>query len=139
MATVKDTIDVNVPAALAYSYWLKFEDFPKFMDDVEEIKKIDEKRMHWRAKVAGKKEEWDAEVTDTIPERRIAWRSISGTKNNGAVEFQSISSDITRVALELDYEPKGMVEKAGEKLGLDKRAVHKDLENFKKMVEEKRI
>lgn len=135
MATVKDTIDVNVPAALAYSYWLKFEDFPKFMDDVEEIKKFDEKHMHWRAKVAGKKEEWDAEVTDTIPERRIAWRSTSGVKNNGTVEFEPVSDTITRVALEIDYEPQGIIEKAGEKLGVDKRAVHKDLENFKKMIE----
>ncbi|MFA5531213.1 MAG: SRPBCC family protein [Thiohalomonadaceae bacterium] len=135
MATVKDTIDVNVPAALAYSYWLKFEDFPKFMDDVEEVKKFDDKHMHWKAKVAGKKEEWDAEVTDTIPERRIAWRSTSGIKNNGTVEFEPVSDTITRVALELDYEPHGLVEKAGGMLGIDKRAVHKDLENFKKLIE----
>jgi uncharacterized membrane protein len=137
MASVKDTIDVNVPAALAYSYWLRFEDFPKFMDNVEEVKKLDDKHMHWRAKVAGKKEEWDAEVTDTIPERRIAWRSTTGAKNNGAVEFEPISSDITRIALELDYEPQGLIEKTGEKLGLEKHAVHKNLENFKNLVEKR--
>ncbi|MGE0082237.1 MAG: SRPBCC family protein [Thiohalomonadaceae bacterium] len=137
MATVKDTIEVNVPAALAYSYWLKFEDFPKFMDDVEEIRKYDDKRMHWKAKVAGKKEEWDAEVTDTVPERRIAWRSTSGIKNNGRVEFEPVSDTVTRVALEIDYEPHGLIEKAGSKLGIDKRAVHKDLENFKKLIEKR--
>ncbi len=135
MASVKDSIDVNVPASLAYTYWSRFEDFPKFMDDVEEIRRTSPDQLHWRAKVAGKKEEWDAKVTEDVPAKRISWRSIGGVKNGGTVSFEMLSPTSTRVALEMDYEPAGMVEKAGGFLGVDKRHVHKELENFKRFAE----
>jgi uncharacterized membrane protein len=135
MVTVKDSIEVNVPASLAYTYWSRFEDFPKFMGGVEEIRRTSADQMHWRAKVAGKKEEWDAKVTEDVPSRRIAWRSTSGLKNGGSVAFEILSPTSTRIDLAMDYEPEGLMEKAGAFLGMDKRQVHRDLENFKKYAE----
>jgi len=135
MATVKDSIEVNIPAALAYSYWSRFEDFPKFMEEVEEIRVHSPDSMHWRTKIAGKQEEWDAKVVENIPAKRIAWQSISGLKNKGAVIFDAISPNTTRIELEMDYEPSGVMEKVGDVLGVDERRVHKNLENFKHYVE----
>ncbi len=136
MARISDTIDVNVPVSTAYMHWVHYEDFPKFMKGVEEVRRLDEKRVHWRAKVAGKKEEWDAEITEDLPDRRIAWRSLSGTKNDGMVEFEAISDGSTRVHVTMDYEPKGLIEKAGDLVGMDKQRLHGDLKHFKEFVEE---
>lgn len=135
MATIKDSIDVNVPVSAAYRQWSHFEDFPKFMEGIEEVRQYDPKHIHWRAKIAGKREEWDAEVSDNIPDRKIAWHSVAGVKNNGKVEFQPITPTTTRVNVEMDYEPRGMIERIGDMLGMDKRRVHKDLKNFKHYVE----
>src|SRR5690606_35560111 len=84
MTSVKDSIEVDVPLSTAYNQWTQFEDFPKFMDDVQEIKQIDDTHTHWRASIAGQEYEWDAEITEQIPDRRIAWRSTSGPHNAGA-------------------------------------------------------
>jgi uncharacterized membrane protein len=139
MATVKDSIEVNVSAALAHAYWSRFEEFPKFMEEVQEIKRYSPDTIHWKAKIAGKEEEWDAKVTENIPSRRIVWKSTSGLKNNGAVMFEPISPTTTRVELEMEYEPKGVTEKVGEMLGIDKNRVHKNLESFKRYAESQTI
>ncbi len=135
MATVKDSIDVDLPLPSVYSSWSRFEDFPHFMEGIEEVRKLDDMHHHWRAKVAGKHEEWDSEVTEEIPDKRIAWRSTSGHKNDGVVEFEPISPTSTRIHLKLDYEPSGVGEKIGGMLGLDERKVKKDLKQFKDYVE----
>jgi uncharacterized membrane protein len=88
-STVQESIEVNVPVHTAYNQWTQFEDFPKFMDGVEEVRQLDDTHLHWRAKVFGKEEEWDAEITEQIPDKRIAWRSISGIPNAGVVTFQN--------------------------------------------------
>lgn len=135
MATIRDSIDVKVPASVAYQQWSHYENFPSFMEGIEEVRRVDERHMHWRAKVGGKRMEWDSEVTDMVPGRRIAWRSTSGARNDGIVEFEAISPDSTRVQVQMDYEPRGMMEKVGDALGLDERRVHKDLEHFREYAE----
>ena len=139
MAAVRDSIEVNVSAALAHAYWSRFEDFPKFMEEVEEVRRYSPDTMHWRTKIAGKHEEWDAKVTENIPSRRIVWKSTTGLKNNGAVMFEPISPTTTRVELQMEYEPHGLVEKVGDVLGMDKRRLHKNLESFKRYAESQTI
>jgi uncharacterized membrane protein len=85
--TIDCAIEVQVPASTAYNAWTQFELFPSFMEDVEEVKQKDDRHLHWRAKVWGKTEEWDAEITEQIPDKRIAWRSEGGATNAGVVTF----------------------------------------------------
>lgn len=138
MATIEDSVDINAPISDVYNQWSHFEDFPRFMEGIEEIRRLDPSRYHWRARVAGKEEEWDAEVTENVPDTRIAWRSTSGRQNDGVVEFEPISPSSTRVHLKMDYEPSGVTEKVGDALGVDKRRIHSDLEHFKQYVEQKK-
>jgi uncharacterized membrane protein len=134
-SSTSESIDVNVPVSTAYNQWTQFEDFPKFMDSVHEIRQIDDTHLHWRADVAGKTEEWDAEITEQIPDERIAWRSTSGVKNAGVVTFHKISDNTTRVMLQMDYDPQTVTEKVGDALGLVKMQLKGNLKRFKELLE----
>lgn len=135
MATVEKSIEVNVPISTAYNQWTQFEDFPAFMEGIEEVRQVDDTHLHWRAEVAGKDKEWDAEITEQIPDQRIAWRSTTGALNAGVVTFHHISDEVTRIMLQMDYEPEGMTENVGNMLGVFTRRVEGDLERFKAFLE----
>ncbi len=134
-STTAESIEVNVPVSTAYNQWTQFEDFPKFMDSVHEVRQLDDTHLHWRADVAGKEEEWDAEITEQIPDKRIAWRSITGVRNSGVVTFHKISDSTTRITLQMDYEPRGIDEKIGDTLGLVKMQTKANLKRFKELLE----
>jgi len=134
-STVEESIEVNVPISTAYNQWTQFEDFPKFMDSVHEVHQLDDKHLHWKASVAGKEKEWDAEITEQIPEDRIAWRSLGGVKNAGVVTFHKIADDKTRIMLQMDYDPQSVDEKIGDALGFVKMQTKSNLERFKQLVE----
>jgi uncharacterized membrane protein len=135
MSTVDRTIDVRVPVRTAYNQWTQFEDFPKFMEGVKEIRQIDDTHLYWRAELGGKQEEWEAEITEQIPDERIAWHSTSGSPNAGVVTFQPLSGNETRVAVHMEYAPQGVVEKTGDTLGVVSSRVEGDLERFKQFIE----
>lgn len=135
MASIEKTIEVNVPVRVAYNQWTQFEDFPKFMEGVEEVKQLDDKRLRWKAEIAGKDEEWTAEIDEQVPDQRIAWHSTSGAENDGIVTFQSLSPDRTMIKLHLEYDPEGIVESVGDKMGFVSRRVEGDLERFKDFIE----
>jgi uncharacterized membrane protein len=135
MATLEKSIEVNAPVSTAYNQWTQFEDFPKFMEGVKEVRQLDDTHVHWHAEIAGKDKEWDAEITEQIPDQRIAWRSMSGTPNSGAVTFERISDDKTRITLRMDYEPEDVVEKAGDAAGVLSRRIEGDLQRFKEFIE----
>lgn len=137
MNTIHETIDVNVPVTTAYNQWTQFEDFPKIMDDVREVQQLDDTHVHWRAEVMGKDLEWDSEITEQVPDRKIAWRSMGGVKHAGAVEFEPVGADKTRILLHIDYEPEGMVEKTGDLLGTASRRARDELEHFKSFIEQR--
>ena len=135
MTTIEKSIEVSVPASKAYDAWTRFELFPEFMEDVEEVVQKDDSHLHWRAKILGKTEEWDAEITEQIPDKRIAWRSETGAQNAGVVTFHRLTDETSRVMLQLSYEPERLSEKVGDLLGVTRRHVERDLENFKDFVE----
>src|SRR5687767_11447150 len=114
MASVVKSIEVNAPIQTAYNQWTQFEEFPQFMEGVKEVNQLDDARLHWKAEIAGKDEEWDAEITAQVPDKRIAWRSISGAQNAGTVTFHPISDNTTEVHLLMEYDPKGFVESVGD-------------------------
>ena len=135
MGTIEQSIEVQVPLSTAYNQWTQFEEFPRFMEGVEEVRQLDDKRLHWIAEIGGKREEWDAEITEQRPDERVAWRSTTGAPNAGVVTFHRLSDDMTKVMLQLDYTPEGMVEKVGDALGIVERRTKGDLERFKEFIE----
>jgi uncharacterized membrane protein len=137
MSTIEQSIDVAVPVRTAYNQWTQFEDFPRFMDGVEEVRQLDDTHLHWRTRVGGRAKEFDAEITEQLPDERIAWSSTEGVDQAGVVTFHRVDDGRTRIMLQLEAEPEGAVEKAGDALGLLKRRVKGDLERFKQMIEER--
>ncbi len=137
MARVEKSIDVERPLRMVYDQWTQFEDFPRFMEGVVEVEQIDDKTLHWKAKIAGRTEEWDAEIVQQEPDESIAWRHTRGAVNQGVVTFSPIEGDHTRVTLALEYDPRGFVEKLGDALGVVSRRIEGDLERFKRFVEER--
>jgi uncharacterized membrane protein len=135
MANIEKSIEVNLPVRTAYNQWTQFEEFPQFMEGVEEVRQLDDKRLHWRASIAGKTEEWHAEIVEQTPDMVVAWRSTTGAENAGRVSFAPAGMNATRVTLRLDYDPEGIVESAGDKLGFVSRRVEGDLERFKEFIE----
>jgi uncharacterized membrane protein len=135
MSTIEKSIEVNVPIRTAYNQWTQFEDFPKFMEGVKEVKQLDDKRLHWKAEIAGKEKEWDAEITEQIPDKRIAWRSRTGAQNGGVLTFHDISPTTTKIMLQLEYDPETFVEKAGDAVGMVSMRVEGDLQRFKDFIE----
>ena len=135
MSTVKEAVDVQVPVHTAYNQWTQFEEFPKFMDGVQSVTQIDDKHLHWMAEIAGQRREWDAEIVEQVPDMRIAWTSSTGARNAGAVTFHKLSDGMTRVMLQLEFEPEDMKEKMGDAMGFVKRQVDQDLTRFKEFIE----
>jgi len=135
MTSVVESIDVNVPLSTAYNQWTQFEEFPRFMEGVQRVTQTDDTHLHWVAEVGGAEREWDAEITEQHPDERVAWRSTSGAQNAGVVTFHRLNDESTRVTLQMDAEPEGVVENVGTALGFLDRRVKGDLERFKEFIE----
>ena len=132
---MEKSIEVSVPVRVAYNQWTQFEDFPKFMKGVKQVKQLDDKRLHWQAEIAGKEKEWDAEIVEQEPDRKVSWRSTSGARNDGMVTFDKRGDNTTQVTLFLEYVPESATEHIGDKLGLVDHRVESDLKRFKEFVE----
>jgi uncharacterized membrane protein len=135
MPRFEDSIDVAVPVREAYDRWTRFEQFPTFMDGVDRVVQLDDKHLQWTATIAGREKQWTAEITDQTPDTRIAWKSTSGADNAGAVLFEPLGPDLTRITLKLVADPEGPVETVGAAVGLLERQVKGDLERFRDAVE----
>ena len=136
MDHIEKNIEVNVPVSTVYNQWTQFEEFPRFMEGIEEVRQLDDTHQHWRATIGGKTKEWDAELTEQVPDQRIAWRSLSGTPSAGTVNFMSMDDgNRTQLSLEMQYEPQGVTESIGEALGVVTSHVKRTLEDFKEFIE----
>ncbi|GGM45453.1 cyclase [Micromonospora sonchi] len=135
MSGVIEHVDVDVPVRTAYDQWTQFEEFPHFMEGVEEVRQLSDKMTHWTVEIAGIKREFDAEITEQLPDERIAWRSTGGTTHAGVVTFHRLDENSSRVSLQLEFDPHGVVEQAGDKLGVVDRRAKGDLQRFKQFIE----
>ena len=135
METVKESIDVAVPVSTAYNQWTQFEEFPKFMDGVESVEQLDDTHLRWVAEVSGERREWQAEIVEQVRDEKVAWRAIDGNGPNGIVTFEPLGADKTLITVEMTYDPEGLKETLGAKVGVDTRQVRQDLERFKQLVE----
>jgi uncharacterized membrane protein len=137
MQHIEKSIEVDAPLRAVYNQWTQFEEFPRFMDGVTEVRQLDDRRLFWRASIWGKDVEWEAEIFEQIPDTRIAWRSLTGHPNAGAVFFESLGPDRTRITLALDYEPLGVSEVVADKLGALTSKVEGDLHRFRDFLQER--
>jgi uncharacterized membrane protein len=135
MANIEKSIDVEVPVRTAYNQWTQFEEFPSFMEGVTTVTQLDDRHLRWQANIGGKDKAWTAEITEQRPDERVAWKSISGAKNAGVVTFHRLADRKTRVMLQIDYDPEGMVENVGDAVGLVSGRVSRDLSRFKDYIE----
>jgi uncharacterized membrane protein len=139
MERIEKTIEVERPVRTVYNQWTQFEEFPHFMDGVKEVRQLDDSHVHWRASVGGREKEWDAEITEQVPDEKIGWKSVSGDGwNAGVVRFEPLSANRTRVRLVMAYEPQGAVERVGDALGVLSASVQSSVENFKQYIESQR-
>jgi uncharacterized membrane protein len=135
VATVEESIVVDVPLRTTYNQWTQFEEFPKFMEGVESVKQLDDTASKWRAEIGGEKREWRAEIVEQIPDRRIEWRAAGHDGPHGIVMFRPLNENLTEITVQMDYEPEGFKETVGSLAGSDSRRVKGDLERFKKFIE----
>jgi uncharacterized membrane protein len=139
MSTIHKTVEVAVPVSTAYNQWTQFESFPQFMDGVEQIVQVDEKRTHWKTRIAGVEREFDAEITEQHPDERIAWHTLEGPRQAGVVTFHRLGEGKSMVTLQMDFEPDGAAENVGDKLGIVERRVAADLDRFKRFIESRGV
>lgn len=135
MSVIEKSIEINVPVKTAYNQWTQFEDFPRFMEGVEQVRQIDDKHLHWKASIGGTQNEWDAVIAEQIPDQRISWMSQGGSKNGGVIIFSKVSENRSKLSLRLEYEAEGAVEKTGDAVGVVSRRVEGDLQRFKDFIE----
>jgi uncharacterized membrane protein len=133
--TVTESIEVDVPLRTAYNQWTQFEEFPRFMEGVKSVTQIDDTALRWVAEVGGEQQEWQAEIVDQEPDRRIAWEAVGGNGPNGAVTFEAVDEATTRINVIFEWQPEGAKESLGAFLGLDARQVKNDLTRFKELIE----
>jgi uncharacterized membrane protein len=135
MSTIEQSIEVEAPLRTVSNQWTQFEEFPSFMEGVEEVRQLDETHLHWVAELGGSRHEWDAEITEQKPDERVAWRNTDGKENAGVVTFHRLDDSRTRVMVQLDFVPDGIKEKLGDALGAPDRRVQADLRRFKEAIE----
>ncbi|WP_425842845.1 SRPBCC family protein [Agrococcus sp. TSP3-2-1] len=135
MPQVTDSIDVKAPISAVYALWTQFEDFPKFMGGVESITQQTDTMLHWVVSIKGVEREFDAEITEQHLDERVAWRSTDGETHAGVVTFHRIDDDVTRVNVQIDWKPQGVVEAAGALLQVDDLQIKQDLKRFKELAE----
>ncbi|HVE76691.1 MAG TPA: SRPBCC family protein [Actinomycetota bacterium] len=137
MASVEKSVEVDVPVSTAYNQWTQFEEFPRFMEGVESVTQLDDTHIKWVAEIAGQKREWESEITEQIPDNRIAWTAREGAQNSGVVTFHRIDDNKSKVMLQLEFDPEGIVEQVGDKLGLVGVRASGDLKRFKEFIEQR--
>jgi uncharacterized membrane protein len=137
VSTVTESVDVDVPVRTAYNQWTQFEEYPRFMDGVEKISQLDATHTHWKTEIGGVKREFNAEITEQLPDERVAWKSTDGEKQAGVVTFHRLDDTRTRVTVQMDYEPQGVVEKVGSAVGVVGHQVKGDLRRFKDYIEKR--
>jgi uncharacterized membrane protein len=135
MAKVDSKIKVDVPLETAYNQWTQFEEFPRFMEGVQEVQQLSDERLFWVAELGGERKEWYARILRQVPNEVLAWESEGGVINSGTVIFHRDEPGKTEIELHMEYEPDDFKEKAGGALGFVSRKINADMKRFKEFIE----
>lgn len=132
---IEEHIDVGVPRQMVYDQWTQYQDLAKYSKkESAEAKRKD--RVGFTSKIGPSSRTWEAQIVEQDPGRRIAWRSIGGAQHMGVVTFHQFADDrLTRVMVEMEYDPSGFVETIGNFFRMQRRRVRKNLKLFKHFIE----
>jgi uncharacterized membrane protein len=136
---IEEHVEIDVPVSTAYDQWTQFEEFPLFMEGLDDVRQLDDTTLHWTASIGGKRAEWDAKILEQVPDKKIVWASTDGKDTRGKVAFEPLGPERTRIRLAMKYTPEGVAEQAGSAAGLDTRRVRGDLERFKELIESRHV
>lgn len=133
---IEESTEIPAPVSEVYRRWTDFARYPEFMGNVEAVRPLGGGRYHWVARILGRKQEWDAEVTDQQENQRISWRNVSGPANVGTVLLHPLPNNRTKVQLRMEYVPPGgaMGQQLDKLTQSTRREVRKDLENFRRVI-----
>jgi uncharacterized membrane protein len=135
ISTIDESIEVGVPISTAYNQWTQFEEFPLFMEGIDDVRQRDDTRLHWVATVGGHTAEWDAKILEQHPDTQISWISEDGKKTRGTVSFEQLGEFKTLIRLSMSYQAEGPLEQLGSAAGLDAQRIRGDLKRFKDLIE----
>jgi uncharacterized membrane protein len=135
ISTIDESIEVAVPVSTAYNQWTQFEEFPLFMEGVDDVRQQGDTRLHWVATIGSQTAEWDAKILEQHPDKQISWISEDGKKTRGTVSFEPIGEGKTLIRLSMSYQAEGPLEQLGSAAGLDAQRVRGDLKRFKELIE----
>jgi uncharacterized membrane protein len=135
ISTIDESVEVEVPVSTAYNQWTQFEEFPLFMEGVDDVQQRDDTRLHWVATIGGRTAEWDAKILEQHPDKQISWISEDGKKTRGTVSFERLGESKTLIRLSMSYQAEGPVEQFGSAAGLDAKRIRGDLGRFKSLIE----
>lgn len=136
---ILSSVDANVPVSTAYNQWTQFEEFPRFMRHVETVRQLDDSHLHWSVNVGGRTREFDAEIVEQIPDKRIAWRATAGARHSGVVTFHRLHDAKCRVLLQIEYDPEGFAENVAAAAGVPEIEAEKDMQRFAEFVEQRGV
>jgi hypothetical protein len=132
---IEEHTEVAVPRTETYNQWTQFEMFPSIVKGAEQVEQIERDKVKWSSKIGPSRRSWTTEITEQIPDERISWKSTGGLQMKGVVTFHSLDEDLTRVLVQIEYDPSGPVEQVGNLLRIQRRRVRRDLRLFKHFVE----
>lgn len=133
MPAIRQSIEVGAPVHAVYQYLTHFEDYPRFMQDIDNVQQVDATHLHWSAHMSYQPLEWDTEIIEQTPDRCIAWRNTSGPTHAGRVELQPAGPDSARMTLTLEADA-GSLPASDAEVALAQQ-LHQDLTSFKQFIE----
>lgn len=131
MARIEQSVEIGVPARVAYNQLTQFEDYPRFMQEVESAEQVDDTHVRWTTKIGQHAREWHSEIVEQQPDRCIEWRNVEGPVTTGRVEVQELGTDSSRVTFIVESEAAA----PGEAADAMARQVGENLQRLKQMIE----
>ncbi|MEU9414419.1 SRPBCC family protein [Streptomyces sp. NPDC051000] len=135
-SSLLEAVDIKAPVAVSWALWKDVERWPSFLSHVKHVERVDSRTFVWQVSLPGADKSFVAELTEVIPQERIAWRTTEGVHHAGVVTFHRLSETESRVTLQIEYDPKGFVEHLGALTNLDSTLANYDLGEFQRMAEQ---
>lgn len=133
---LREAIEIDSDIESVYAEWNRYEEFPRFMDSVRHTKRIDGRRVLWDVDIAGRQIVWEARIVEQVPAKLLRWESTWGTRNTGEVHFAELTGGRTRLTVSIEFQPQRALEQLGARMGLVDKHVRRDLQRFRRHVEQ---
>lgn len=130
--SLQAAIEIDAPVDRVSELWCDYEALPRRLESVRRTLRVDAQRVLWDVDVAGRQLVWEARIVESLPDKLVRWESCWGVGNCGEVRFEALPDERTRLVVEIDYAPRGLLERVGGRCGLVALAVRRDLEAFRR-------